>query len=77
MKNLLTILAVIGLGAALIQLLGAEQELKSTREALIWEVQSDAKLITLRNQQMRRQVEKTAELEAKLKGVDHREDPIN
>ena len=69
MKNLLSILAVLGLGAISIQLLGAELELKSTREALAWELKCDAKLATLREQQMRRLAEKTAGLEAELKAL--------
>ena len=67
MKHLSSILLATLVSAALMQLFCARLELKYTREALTWELKGEAALLTMSNERTRRQAEKTARLETKLK----------
>jgi hypothetical protein len=69
LKHLAAILATALASAALMQLFCANMELKYTRETLAWELKCEDKLLTMRNERMRRQAEKIAELETKLKAL--------
>ena len=69
MKHLLGILVVVLVSAALMQLLCAHLELKYTRETLAGELKGEANLLAMSNKRTRRQAEKTAELETKLKAL--------
>ena len=67
MKHFSSILLATLVSAVLMQLFCARLELKYTREALIWELKGEAALLTMSNERTRRQAEKTARLETKLK----------
>ena len=69
MKHFSSILLATLVSAALMQLFCAQLELKYTREALTWELKSEARLLTMNNERTRRQTEKKAELEIKLKAL--------
>jgi hypothetical protein len=69
MKHFSSILLATLVSAALMQLFCAHLELKYTREALAWELKSEADLLNMSNERTRRQAEKTARLETKLKAL--------
>ncbi len=68
-KPLSGILAVILASAALMQLFCAQLELKYTRQALAAELKSEARLLAMNHQRTRRQAEKIAELETRLRAM--------
>ena len=69
MKHFSSILLATLVSAALMQLFCVHLELKYTREALAWELKSEADLLNMSNERTRRQAEKTARLETKLKAL--------
>jgi hypothetical protein len=75
-KQLSGVLVAVLASAAVMQLLCAYLELKYTRETLAWELKCEANLLTMRNERTRRQAEKIAELETKLKALTAEKTPL-
>ena len=69
MKRLSKMLLAILAAAALMQWYCTHVELKYTREALARELKSSTRLLVMNNERVRRQTEKLAGLETKLKAT--------
>lgn len=68
-KRLSGILLVTLVAGTVMQGYREHQELKYMRETLAWEAKSEANLLNMRNELARRQAQKIAELQLKLKAL--------